>query len=108
MGVEGLAPLVGRGETMEIGAGKSLAGVSGGGVRSARQRSGGVGTLRRSSSDNDGVALGSDDGVEEFTEVVEMLLARCCAAANWSFRIAISSLASTQETRDEGGKRHMV
>ncbi len=36
--------------------GKSFAGVSGGGVRSSRHRSGGVGTLRRSSSDSDGVA----------------------------------------------------
>ncbi len=48
---------MGRGETigMETG-GKSFAGVSGGGVRSARHKSGGVGTLRRSSSDSDGVA----------------------------------------------------
>lgn len=58
--------------------GKSFAGVSGGGVRSARDKSGGVGTLRRSSSDSEGVARGIDkDGTDESTEGAETLIARC-------------------------------
>lgn len=68
--VKGLSSLVGRGDTTGRGVeGKSFTGVSGGGVRSARHRSGGVDTLSRSSSDSDGVACGSDkEGAEESTE----------------------------------------
>ena len=68
-------------------------------MRSARHKSGGVGTLRRSSSDIDGVALGSDEGVEESTDVVETLLTCWRAAASCSFRMAISSLASTRKDK---------
>lgn len=50
-------PLVGRGETTERAAvGNSFAGVSGGGSRSAKESSEGVGIERRSSSDKDMVA----------------------------------------------------
>ena len=56
-GVIGLVSLVGRGEAIVAGVGgNSFAGISGGGVRSARESSEGVGTERRSSSDSDSVA----------------------------------------------------
>ncbi len=53
-GVITLVPFVGRGETTERETeGNSFAGVSGGGSRSSKQSSEGVGMERRSSSDSE-------------------------------------------------------
>ena len=91
----GLPCLRGRGWTTGMGVeGKSLEGISGGVARSARHKSGGVGTLRRSSSDKEGVALVGEDEGADSKDGAERLFARRWAADNWSLRMLISSLAS--------------
>ena len=90
----GLPCLRGRGEKTGTGVeGNSLAGISGGETRSARDMSG-AGRRRRSSSDKDGVASVDDDAGADSMEGAERLLARCWAAVSWSLRMLISSLAS--------------